>query len=179
MSVIALFAMSAAFAVSPPKPDSNDAEKLVTFSMYSFADRPAVLKAFFALFTTVSALLLNNVSTPPKDCSSAAPSPIAAFSAAPIPAAAIAVLIFPTRPLPTLLPASIPAESASPLSASFIFPLIPCADGMICTYAVPSLDPAIYSPPVIFFHIALNSLPVSNTITSLSDFCPCVPMRLK
>ena len=34
ISTIAVFAMSAAFAVSPFKPLSNEAEKLVTVSMY-------------------------------------------------------------------------------------------------------------------------------------------------
>ena len=43
MSVMAVFAASAAFAVSPPRPCMSLAEKLVACSMYSFADSPAVL----------------------------------------------------------------------------------------------------------------------------------------
>ena len=48
ISVIAKFALSAAALVSPPRDCKRDAEKLVTVSIYSFADRPAVLYALFA-----------------------------------------------------------------------------------------------------------------------------------
>ena len=43
MSANAIFATSAAAAVSPPSPCSKDAEKPVTVCIYSFADIPAVL----------------------------------------------------------------------------------------------------------------------------------------
>ena len=43
MSCIAMSATAAAFAVSPSRELISDAEKLVTCSMYWFADMPAVL----------------------------------------------------------------------------------------------------------------------------------------
>ena len=45
MSVTAMLAISAAFAVSPPRPWSRRAEKLVTVCMYSLAESPAVRNA--------------------------------------------------------------------------------------------------------------------------------------
>ena len=45
------------------------AEKLVTVSMYSLAERPAVLYALAAYSCTFLALSLNSVSTPPTSCS--------------------------------------------------------------------------------------------------------------
>ena len=69
MSTIAISAILAASAVLFPSPCKSDAEKLVTVSMYLFADTPAVLYALFALSITVCALSLNSVSTPPMFCS--------------------------------------------------------------------------------------------------------------
>ena len=48
ISVIALSATSADFAVSPFKLCNNDAENEVTVSIYSFAESPAVLYALLA-----------------------------------------------------------------------------------------------------------------------------------
>ena len=69
ISVSARFAFSAAALVSPSRDCSRDAEKLVTVSMYSFADSPAVLYALFAYSITLSWLSLKSVSTPPTSCS--------------------------------------------------------------------------------------------------------------
>ena len=69
MSVSARFAFSAAALVSPSKDCSRDAEKLVTVSIYSFADSPAVLYALFAYSIPSSWLSLKSVSTPPTSCS--------------------------------------------------------------------------------------------------------------
>ena len=77
ISVIAVFANSAAFAVSPPKEEIKLAENDVTFSMYSLADTPAVLKASLAYCLTVPAESLKSVSIPPIDCCNFAPSSIA------------------------------------------------------------------------------------------------------
>ena len=69
MSVMARSAYSAAASVSPARPCSRVAEKPVTVSIYWFADIPAVLYALSAYSITVSALVLNSVSTPPVSCS--------------------------------------------------------------------------------------------------------------
>ena len=133
MSVMDMFAMSAAFAVSPPSPCSNDAANPVAVSMYSFADIPAVLYASDAYCFIVSALSLNRVSMPPMLCSRAAPSSMLSLIAVPIPAATRAFFSVPTRFPPMLFPADCPADAASPPSASVIFPLMPSADGIIWT----------------------------------------------
>ena len=91
MSVMAISATSAAAFVSPERLCNNDAEKLVTFCIYSLADIPAVLYALFAFAITTSALSLNSVSTPPMFCSRLATESSDAFvvaaKAAVIPAA--------------------------------------------------------------------------------------------
>ena len=71
ISIIAMSAYSAAFAVSPPSDCKRLALKLVTCCMYSFADIPAVVYALFALSITVCADSLKSVSTPPIDCCNA------------------------------------------------------------------------------------------------------------
>ena len=85
MSIIAMSATAAAVAVSPLRLFNREAEKLVTCSMYSLADNPAVLNAASAFAFTTPALSLKSVSTPPMLCSNAAPSltapPITAMAA--------------------------------------------------------------------------------------------------
>ncbi len=73
ISPMAMSATVAALAVSPLKLPIREAEKLVTCSMYSLADRPAVLKAEAAFALTTLELSLKSVSTPPRLCSSLAP----------------------------------------------------------------------------------------------------------
>ena len=48
ISTIAVFAICAAFTVSPPSEFVSDAAKLVAVSMYSFAESPASLYAVLA-----------------------------------------------------------------------------------------------------------------------------------
>ena len=69
ISVIAMFAYSAAFSVSPPREEIRLAEKPVTVSMYSLAESPAVLYASVAYSMTFPELSLKSVSTPPTNCS--------------------------------------------------------------------------------------------------------------
>ena len=117
ISVIAVLAYSAAFSVSPPRDCNSDAEKLVTVSIYSFADKPAVLYASAAYFFTVSADVLKRVSTPPVNCSKSAYASRDFFAIAPIAVAAAA-----TAAVATL------AAAARPLfSDAEIFPILSLA----------------------------------------------------
>ncbi len=52
IATTAVSAYSAALTVSPPSEDIREAEKLVTVSMYSFADSPLVVHAFEAFSKT-------------------------------------------------------------------------------------------------------------------------------
>ena len=134
ISVIATFAFSAAAAVSLSMLASSDAEKLVTVSMYSFADIPAVLYASFAYPITVSDDVLKRVSTPPTSCSCAAypsiafvvsaPMAVAAPATAAAVAAAAALSAVPI-PLSTLVnPENFPFASSTCSPLSFIsFPI--------------------------------------------------------
>ena len=69
MSRIAISATSAALSVSPFSDFISAAEKLVTVSMYSFADIPEVMKALCAYSWTFIDESLKRVSTPPTSCS--------------------------------------------------------------------------------------------------------------
>ena len=133
ISCIAISAISAALAVSPAILCKRLAEKLVVSSMYSLALMPAVRYASAAFCLTLSALSLNSVSMPPMLCCSAAPSVMVADKAFPMAAVAImpfnAPMSFPPKPFP----AAAPALSASPPKACVMLPLMPCADGTICT----------------------------------------------
>src|SRR5699024_3322502 len=127
-----------------PKPCNKVALKLVACSMYWLADTTAVFYAFCAFLITVSAFSLNSVSIPPNDCSNLAPSAtppaIAAVIAEPIaaPPATATVFKLPISELPSELPSDLPLDFTSPPIDCSIIPLIPFAEGTICTYALPN-----------------------------------------
>ena len=68
-----------------------------------------------------------------------------------VPAATIVVAPLSAEPIPPaiLIPAFFPALVASGSRTDEIEPLMPCADGIICTYACPS-SAAIEFPPFLF-----------------------------
>lgn len=68
--------------MSPFNPDTKLAAKLVTFSMYSLADIPAVLNALFAFSTTISEEFSKSFCTPPIFCSREATLDVADFAKA-------------------------------------------------------------------------------------------------
>ena len=112
-------AISAAFLVSPPKPDTKDAAKPVTFSMYSFADIPAVLNAFFEFLITMSAESSNNLFTPPMFCSNE-PTPSSALFVSALKAVTPAAPIAPTafklvEAIPPILPSAVSKPPVSSL----------------------------------------------------------------
>ena len=159
MSTIAVFAISAAAAVSPSIEEISAAENDVTFSMYSFADMPAVLYASDAYPLTTSAFSLNSVSIPPRLCWSFAPSftlsPINLPMAAPTPTAVAPA----SRDLPKDLPADVPALSVLPASSLAIVSCDPFIFGMILTVAVATSY-------AIFTH-----LPLSDPLAHLRNIC--------
>ena len=169
---MALFAASAA-SISDKPLDFKAAAIPVTVSIYSFEERPAVLYALFALSSAfvcaaisasnsalASSVVLwtlaaysssvfppapNSVSIPPIDCSSFAPSPIDCLMMAPIAAPARTFFI----PLRILAPACLPASADSPPMMLASLPLMPFADGSICTNARPIVVPLsaiVFSP---------------------------------
>ena len=135
ISIIAMFAISAAFPVSPPSDCNRLALNPVTDSIYALADKPDVLYASLAYPLTISALPLNNVSIPPSDCWSAAPSfneeAKVSLRTFPIPIAAIILVTVPAKLFIKPCPALSPAPTTSVSIAFSIIPLIPSADGII------------------------------------------------
>ena len=147
MSTIAVFAYSAALAVSPPNPCSSEALNEVTFFMYSFALTPAVLYASSAYFLIIAELSAKRVSTPPICCSKSAPISNAFFIVAPmasVETSFTAVLFSDCIILfPLALPASLPAFTPSPFKKAEILEPVPSIDGIICIYALPSVAPSV------------------------------------
>ena len=135
MSIMAVFAISAAAFVSPSMDLIKAAENDVTFCMYSLALIPAVLYAFDAYPLTTSALSLNSVSMPPRDCCNLPPSSRESLMTFPTAAATPN----PARPLSIFFPNAFPALSpAGSISAPRSFEILACEPfifGMIVTVA--------------------------------------------
>ena len=151
MSIIAISATSAALAVSPPKLLKSDAEKLVTCDIYSLADRPAVLNAASALALTTLAFSLNNVSTPPMLCSSAAPSITAP------PTTAVATIV-----------TGIATVAAKVLSLPLIADIPLAVASFSLTIGEKIFPPNAFSFPVIF--VTLEVIASFNLITGVVTF---------
>ena len=138
-----------ASSVAPKSSIGTDADSAeYAASANDSADNPDALdnsRIFSFRLSNCSPVPVNNVFTLAIDASKSPPAVIASLIILPRPNATIAFLNFAPRDFARVSPEEWPALSASPLRTLVRDPLIPSADGTICTYAFAS-SVAIFIP---------------------------------